>query len=224
MKQNGRPDAVLFDLDGTLVATKSLYIEAYRTAIEPFVRRGITGEDILALKPTSELALIRAVVDASEVDACVQGFYRAYRDLHPSMFEGVYPGIPELLAAVRRARLPVGIVTGKSRRCWEVTSAAAALGPFDVLVFDDDVRAPKPDPHGIELALERLGVSAGRAVYVGDTMTDLRAATAAGLRAITVLWARAEEDREELARQAREGGATAVVERPAELERLLHLT
>jgi pyrophosphatase PpaX len=224
MISNGAPDAVLFDLDGTLIATRSLYLEAYRTAVEPFVRKDLSRQDILDLKPTSELAFIRAIVAADDVDACLEGFYRAYRDLHDGMFEGIYPGIPELLAWLRRLGIPLGIVTGKSRRSWEVTSALVSLGPFETLVFDDDVRAPKPDPHGLELALGTLGVPAHRAVYVGDTLSDLRAARAAGLRGITVLWARTGPDRAALARQARAEGALAVVEAPGELQRALGLT
>lgn len=223
MARFGGVDAVLFDLDGTLVSTKSLYLEAYRSAVEPYVREGLTDEDILALKPTSELAFIRQVVAESDFEACMERFYRAYHDLHDGMFEGVYPGVLELLEALRSEGLPVGIVTGKSRRSWEVTSAVAALGPFDVLVFDDDVRAPKPDPHGLELALDHLGVPPQRAVYVGDTMTDVRAARAAGLRPITVLWARAETDRAGLAGDAMEAGALAVIERPGQLREVLGL-
>jgi pyrophosphatase PpaX len=219
----GRPDAVLFDLDGTLIATKALYIEAYRTAIEPYVRDELTERDILALKPTSELAFIRAVVAESDFDACLEDFYCAYRELHAGRFQGVYPGIRELLDGLRAAAVPLGIVTGKSRRSWAVTSEIISLGPFDVLVFDDDVRAPKPDPHGLELATSLLGVAPGRTIYVGDTMSDLRAARAAGLWPVTTLWARSDEDREELAAGAREEGALAIVERPADLRGVLGL-
>lgn len=220
---NLAPEAVLFDLDGTLIATKSLYLEAYRTAVEPYVRSELTREDIQALRPTSELAFIRAVVAESEVDACLEAFYGAYETLHAGMFEGVYPGITELLDSLRAAGMPLGIVTGKSRRSWDVTSEIISLGPFDVLVFDDDVPAPKPDPRGLELALGLLDVEPDRAVYVGDTMSDLRAAKAAGLQPVTVLWARSEDDRRGLADQAREEGALAVVARPAELRRVLGL-
>jgi pyrophosphatase PpaX len=218
-----RPDAVLFDLDGTLIATKALYLEAYRTAVEPYLRRGLTDRDILALRPTSEMAFIRAVVAESDFDTCLEDFYRAYRELHPGRFEGVYPGIPEILDGLREAGVPLGIVTGKSRRSWAVTSEIISLGPFDVLIFDDDVRAPKPDPHGLELALELLEVGAERALYVGDTMSDLRAARAAGLQPVTTLWARSKGDRRELSDQAWQEGALAVVERPSDLRPLLGL-
>lgn len=214
---------MLFDLDGTLIATKALYLEAYRLAVEPYVRRELTHGDIMALRPTSEMAFIRAVVAESDFETCLEDFYRAYQELHPGRFEGIYPGIPEILDGLRSAGVPLGIVTGKSRRSWAVTSEIITLGPFDVLVFDDDVRAPKPDPHGLQLAIELLDVASERVVYVGDTMSDLRAARAAGLQPVTTLWARAEGDRRELADQAREEGALAVVERPSDLREVLGL-
>ncbi len=221
MRASVAPRAVLFDLDGTLIATKALYLEAYRTAVEPYVRAGMTHDDILALRPTSELAFIRAVVAEADFDACLEDFYRAYSDLHGGMFEGVYPGIPEVLDTLRYADIPTGIVTGKSRRSWDVTSAIISLGPFDALVFDDDVRAPKPDPHGLEIAMELLDVPPDGSVYVGDTLSDVRAATSAGLHPITVLWARPEAERAKFAREALAGGAIAAVETPAALRRLL---
>ncbi|MFW5947629.1 MAG: HAD family hydrolase [Gemmatimonadota bacterium] len=214
--------AVLFDLDGTLIDTKSLYLEAYRRAVEPYVRAELTREDIMALRPTSEMAFIRAVVAEADVGACVQDFYRAYQELHADRFHGVYPGVTDVLDAIRARGLRLGLVTGKSRRSWEITRAAVELGPFDSLVFDDDVRAPKPDPHGLELALGRLGVKPGAAVYVGDTRSDMEAALAAGLRPMAALWARDPEDRAHHAARVREVGAV-LLHRPRELLRALAL-
>lgn len=204
--------AILFDLDGTLINTKSLYLEAYRQAVEPFVRADLTREAIMALRPTSEIAFIRAIVAEEDFDACLEAFYGAYRALHAERFQGVYPGIPEVLNRIRDRGLPVGLVTGKSRRSWEITrELVRELGRFDTLVFDDDVRAPKPDPHGLQLALEVLGVGPGDAVYVGDTRSDMEAARAAGLRAMAALWAR-EDDRERHARRVEEVGAVVLHE------------
>jgi pyrophosphatase PpaX len=216
-RHRARTRAVLFDLDGTLIDTKALYLEAYRVAVEPYVREDVTHEDIMALRPTSELAFIRAIVAEADLEACLEDFYAAYRSLHDRRFQGVFPGIPAVLAAIRERRMPLGLVTGKSRRSWEITrDAAVELGPFDTLVFDDDVRAPKPDPHGLELALRGLGVEPSAAVYVGDTRSDMEAARAAGLRPMAALWARDPADRAEHIRRVREEGAT-VLHRPAEL-------
>lgn len=216
-------DAVLFDLDGTLINTKSLYIEAYRRAVEPYVRKDLSHDDILALRPTSEIAFLRAVVGESDFEACLADFYRAYEALHTDRFHGVYEGVDEMLAAIRDVGILLGLVTGKSRRSWEITRGVAeCLEPFDALVFDDDVRAPKPDPHGLELAVDALGVTPANAVYVGDTLTDMEAARAAGLRPIAALWAFDDDRRALHLERIRPLGAIHV-ERPEDLLEALQL-
>lgn len=216
-------DAVLFDLDGTLIDTKSLYIEAYRQAVEPYIREELTRDDIKALRPTSELAFLRAIVHDDHYEACLADFYTVYESLHDHRFPGVYRGVPEMLDGLREAGIPLGLVTGKSRRSWEITRAVVELAaPFDALVFDDDVRAPKPDPHGLELAVESMGVAPERALYVGDTMTDMEAARAAGLRPIAALWAFDAERRTLHLERIRDVDATPI-DRPEELLELLGL-
>jgi pyrophosphatase PpaX len=216
-------DAVIFDLDGTLIDSRSLYMEAYRLAVHPFIRDDLTDADIKALKPTSEMAFLKAVVGEQDFDACLEVFYQVYRDLHVDGVPGVYAGVEVTLEAIRDAGLPLGLVSGKSRRSWEITrEAATSLGSFDTLVFDDDVRAPKPDPHGLEIALDQLGVDPGRAVYVGDTLSDMEAARAAGLRPIAALWAVDGQRRDRHLARVRHVHATPI-ERPAALLGLLGL-
>ena len=216
------PAAVLFDLDGTLIDTKSLYLEAYRDALRPHVGRGLSHEDIMALRPTSEIDFLRRVVGERELEACRRTFHESYKALHDRLFGGVYPGVRPVLDLLRDASVPIGVVTGKSRRSWEITRAACALGGFDVLVFDDDVRAPKPDPHGLEMALAHLDVQPGGAFYVGDSTGDMRAARAAGVQPVAALWARAPERRERFLAAVREQ-QPLVVERPEDLPRQLGL-
>jgi phosphoglycolate phosphatase-like HAD superfamily hydrolase len=86
-------------------------------------------------------------------------------------------------------------VTGKSRRSWELTSAHTHLGPFATLVFDDDVSEPKPDPEGLRLALDHLGAVPGQTYYLGDSISDIEAAQAAGIEPAGALWAKKDADR-----------------------------
>lgn len=210
-EEKGRGTVVLFDLDGTLIHTKRLYVECYRQAVLPYVGRELTDEEILALRPRSETRFLRDVVGEARLEACMEDFYRAYEALHDTHFRGIYPGVPELLAALRRAGVPLGIVTGKSRRAWEITAARMALGSFDVLVFDDDVAEPKPDPRGLRLALERLGADPAGALYLGDSVSDVEAAAAAGVRPAAALWAKKAEEREAFVARVADWGALLFV-------------
>ncbi len=216
-------DAVLFDLDGTLIDSKALYIAAYQEAVEPYVRDDMTEADILALRPTSEIAFMRAIVAEEDFETALDGFYRSYRELHAERFDGVFAGVHDMLQRIRAAGMPLGLVTGKSRRSWEITRVALdALEPFDVLVFDDDVRAPKPDPHGLDIAVKALGVEPRRTAYVGDTLSDMEAARSAGLRPVAALWAFDDERRARHLERIRPVGATPIG-RPTELLELLPL-
>lgn len=218
MTSKERPATVLFDLDGTLIDTKRLYLECYRRAVEPRLARRPTDEELMALRPRSELRFLGALVPPTELEACLADFWKHYDALHPTHFGGVYDGVPELLTALRSAGHALGIVTGKSRRSWEITGPIAALGPFDVLVLDDDVAAAKPDPHGIRVALDRLDTPPARAVYVGDTVSDVLAARAAGVLPIAATWGRS--DPQGFAERAAAEGAR-IVHHPNEVPPLL---
>ncbi len=188
--------AVLFDLDGTLVSTKRLYLEAYRRALAVHRQRMPTVEEIIALRPRAELRFLRELVVPELYDACLRDFRRFYDELHESFFGGIYPGVPEMLRALRDADVHVGLVTGKSRGSWQAMVKRVELGPFDVTVFDDDVTQPKPDPEGLRLAVDALGVPGGAAAYVGDATSDVEAAAAAGLLPVAALWPKKPEELE----------------------------
>ena len=59
---------------------------------------------------------------------------------------------------------------------------------FEVIITPEDVRNAKPDPEPVLLALERLGVPAAEALFVGDSPHDIAAGRAAGTRTAGVLW------------------------------------
>lgn len=209
---------ILFDLDGTLINTKRLYMEAYRTAVLPYIGRELTVDEILALRPRCELRFLRDVVGEEHLAPCLADFNRAYVELHPQHFRGVYPGVPELLADLRARALPLGIVTGKSRSSWKVTIGHTPLGEFDALVFADDVAEPKPDPEGLLLALDQLSAKPDEAVYLGDSVSDMEAAVAAGVRPAAAVWAKKPEDRARFVERVTEIGAV-VYDTPAAFAR-----
>ncbi len=212
---------VLFDLDGTLIDTWDLYVEAYIRSLEPFVGHRLTLEGLVRLRPNSELRLLRRATPGTDVRATHDEFLRQYRSLHRTHFGGVYPGVLDLLGALRAKGLRIGIVTGKSRGAWEITAAEANLGPFDVVVNDEDVAEAKPDPAGLVLALDQLEIGAGQAIYVGDSVTDAKAARAAAVRFAAALWPKAQAELPEFLGQVRVVGAWAELSEPGSLIAIL---
>jgi HAD superfamily hydrolase (TIGR01509 family) len=212
--------AVLWDVDGTLVSTKDLYLESYRRALEPYLGRRVTDEDMLAIRPHSELHVLRTH-SGDAFDACFASFRSHYAELHPTLFGGVYDGVAEVLAELRARGLPNGIVTGKSRSSWDTTLARIELGRFDVVIADDDVSHPKPSPEGILAALDQLKVDPRHAIYVGDSPVDIEAGQAAGTRAAAAMWSKDDEWRERFIRRTRDYPKFEMLEHPSELLRLI---
>lgn len=208
---------VLFDVDGTLVDTWELYIEAYLRTFEPHLGRRITFQELRALRPRSERDVLSRTVPEIPLDRVHRQFLDHYGALHPERFGGVYPGARELLEALRGRGIPVGIVTGKSRGAWRITGDAAELGSFEAVVCDDDVVEPKPSAEGLRTALEHLGAEAGDAIYVGDSVSDAKAARTAGVAFAAALWAKGREELEAFRAAVREEGAWAELHRPPEL-------
>ncbi|HSM37678.1 MAG TPA: HAD family hydrolase [Longimicrobiales bacterium] len=213
---------MLFDLDGTLFESRRLYGEAYRRAVLPILERPLTREDLHRISPRSESAFFQAVVPEARRAEAMAAFRREYSALHETGFDGLFDGVEDLLRAVAEAGLRRGVVSGKSRMSWQVTAAHLALvDAFDVVVLDDDVLAPKPDPEGLRLALRELGLEAAEAAYVGDTASDMAAAAAAGIWPILAAWAAGDGPREKRARSAAEHVGADIARSPAAVMNLL---
>lgn len=174
-------EAVLLDLDGTLVDSTAAITRSWATwALEHGVTRAAfdqvhshgrpSGAIVTDLLPPDRLEAATSRIEQLEVEDVV----------------GVValPGGPELLASLPAERW--AIVTSCSRRLATVRMGATGISA-PLIVTADDVRRGKPDPEPYLLAAERLGVDPTRCVVVEDAPAGLSAARAAGMRTIAVL-------------------------------------
>ncbi|MFE9693767.1 HAD family hydrolase [Micromonospora sp. NPDC005806] len=181
------PDAIVFDMDGTLIESHTVVPAAYRAAVVDGGGPVRSDDEIIAgypLGPPSALLthLLRRPASAADLAS-----YHA----HLAALAGqvtAYPGVGDMVAEVA-ARMPVGLFTGASHRAAEILlDRAGLLGHFRVVLGGDEVARPKPAPDGVELACRLLGVVPGRAAYVGDSPLDLRAARSSGAVAVAAGW------------------------------------
>lgn len=214
------PDVVLFDLDGTLVDSYRLYLESYRRAVEPVIGRRPPIEEIAARAASAERHFLLEWIGEERVEECHEALCRHYTELHGALGEGPYDGVREMLAGLGSAGLLLGIVTGKGRRLWEVTEPTLPSDLFTVVVTEDDVERPKPDPEGLVAAARAIAVPPERIAYVGDSVADLKAGRAAGMRVGAALWAKTETaDREGFLAAASRLAPDWLFERPADVTR-----
>ncbi len=210
--------AVIFDVDGTLVDTNQAHIEAWE---EAFAAHGLQvprerirpevgkGGDQLVPSIAGEAAERRE--GAAIRDAHDRSFLRSAREQHFRVF----PGVPELFAALRGRGLLTALSTSSKKKFLEATenSAGSDLASLaDVVVTADEVAASKPAPDLVEVTLGKLGVDAGRCVFVGDTVHDGEAARRAGVAFVGVLCGGTSAEA-----NLRAAGARSVWRDPAEL-------
>jgi pyrophosphatase PpaX len=178
---------VLFDLDGTLIDSGAMILASFRHATRTVLERDIADEVLLAHVGGSSLRDQMHTIDPERVDELVH----CYREHNEALHDGLccFPGILDVLDALRAEGRRLGIVTAKRRVTVDLAFARVPLGPyFDAIVTSEQTERHKPHPEPIRLALERLGAEPGDAAYVGDSPFDMRAARAAGVRAIGVGW------------------------------------
>jgi len=188
-------EAVLFDLDGTLLDSIELIVASFEhTMVAADLPRRSRAE-ILA---TLGRPLLDVFPEWSGEPARTEeliGTYRAWNLAHHDDLARPYEGIPAAVEALAIAGLRLGVVTSKlsgaARRGLEVCGIS---GHMEVLVACDHVEQHKPHPAPVLAGAEQLGVPAERCVYVGDAPVDVLAGRAAGARTAAAVWG-VEDDR-----------------------------
>lgn len=176
--------AVVFDQDGTLINTFIPALHAYSVACG----REIT---LAELEPVAHLGAARNLVSALLGHEASDAEDVIFHDALAVAVAAIdpYPGIVDLLTALRAAGIGTAVATNS-----DASSAGVVLGAhgldslFDTVVTVDLVSGPKPNPESILLAAERLGVPPVEIVFVGDSPADMVAARAAGTLAVAAGW------------------------------------
>ena len=149
------------------------------------VVRGLVGDGVTRLLKRILAIEKQADPDPKEFERAMALFRRAYRG-HLCVESRLYPGAVELLTALQ-GRCRVACVTNKSSMFTDPLLLELGIARyFDLTVSGDTVPALKPDPRPLSYTADKLGVTPGRCVMVGDSRNDILAAQAAGYRALAL--------------------------------------
>lgn len=178
--------AVLFDLDGTLIDHFATLYRCYEFALSRLglpvpapevVRRSVGG---------SMEVTMRKFVGPEQFPAAAQ-LWREFLREHFLDDVRLMPGARELVTALHRRGLKLGVLTNKIGENSRGICAHLGLAPLlDLVLGADDTPYRKPQREFVAAALERLRASAGETLLVGDSPYDLDAARAGGIRAAFV--------------------------------------
>ena len=186
-------DAVIFDLDGTLLDTLEDLADSMNAALarQGFAPRASSDYRLLVGEGMRVLCE-RVLPEDERNEATIEGLMEAMRSeygrgwAHKSR---PYKGIPELLDALTSRGLPLAVLSNKPHDfTQEMVKAFLGRWSFTRVCGLRPGFPRKPDPIGALQIARALGVEPGRVVFVGDTNVDMCTAVNAGMLPVGVLW------------------------------------
>lgn len=184
-----RPIALLFDLDGTLVDSVELILASARHAFEGYRGRRPTDADWIAgIGKPLRVQLEELAERPEDVEPLFHRYRQFFRANHDAMTRP-FPGAVEVVASLRAAGHPVGVVTAKwVEPAWRSLRHAGLAPHVEAVVGADSLAEHKPDPAPVRLALSQLGRAPEEALLLGDSPHDVAAGNAAGVATAAALW------------------------------------
>ena len=185
------PEALIFDLDGTILDTlgdlsNSVNFALARNNLPPrsveevrsFVGNGI------------RLLIERSVPEGTEaeiVDKCFEDFKKHYKE-NSAVLTKAYSGIYELLCTLRDKGIKTAVVSNKADFAVQTLVEKYFRGLFDYSVGEKDGVRRKPYPDSVNCAVEYLGVNRKKCIYIGDSDVDIETARNSDMKCICVTW------------------------------------
>jgi pyrophosphatase PpaX len=179
---------VIFDMDGTLTQTNELIFASFNHVASKYLGRTFTPPEIIAMFGPPETGAVKALFGEDRIARAMDELIEFYRDRHAELAR-LHTGMDEILSFLKGRGVHLALFTGKGRRTTGITLDAFGLnGVFSPVVTGDDVVHHKPHPEGIRKVLDHHGLRPEQVLMVGDSMADVRASKAAGVRMAAVLW------------------------------------
>jgi phosphoglycolate phosphatase len=182
---DGKPAAVVFDLDGTLADSApdihySLNAVLNRHGLNSIELSSVTlmiggGPGLLVRRALDELG---AAAEAGEIAELTAEFESAYLE-HGNALTKLFPGALECLAELEGHGIPIGLCSNKPEHICDQLLADFVIRKFFVAIQGSGTGLPKkPHPDALLEILDRLGAKPAQALYVGDSSTDVETARA----------------------------------------------
>jgi len=183
-------EAIIFDLDGTLIDSKEAYysilartcrsmnlaVPAYSTILE-VINFGRPLVDVVFPNIEEQKKL------EPEFRLRIRAFWQEEFTNKASLFNGCR----ETLMALKKNKYHLGIATSSTRHSLEPLINQGLMGMFDAVITREDVKNVKPHSEPVIQCAARMAIDVLRTIYVGDTVIDIQTGKAAGSQTVAVL-------------------------------------
>jgi phosphoglycolate phosphatase len=192
---NGRNiEAVIFDIDGTLVDSFPVYCSVFNRGIKKYNLQSVASEALIHSMKRGEtlLDIFRRLfppnTDESLIETCRKEILELFMRAEVEEVK-LFPGIIELFGNLKDRGIKIGVATGRTtppEREWERFRRYGLDGLIGSIVTSREVEKKKPAPDAIIECAKRLNVSITNCLVVGDTEADVLASKSAGAIAVAV--------------------------------------
>lgn len=183
-------DLILLDLDGTIADTDEMLVQTFYEMYDLY-RGGkrSSREKIAYFSGPPIRGTLKQEFPDQDNDFMFNEFVRISWDYYPKVVKP-FPHALEVFTKIRGTGVKLGLVTGKHRLqtilCLDVIGFTPII---DFVVACDDIKNPKPNPEGINTAVEHFGIKDKKKVlYIGDNLADYQAARNAKVDVAMVKW------------------------------------
>jgi AHBA synthesis associated protein len=199
---------IVADLDGTLIDSSPVMVEAFRIA---YARVGATGTPPIAEFLDQLGAPFPDILATLGLPQAMAPLFRAASSDRLAQIR-LYPQAVDACVRAKREGMALALLTGKDRtRTLQILARFKLDGLFDLIGAGDDPGPGKPSPVPVLQLCNRLGLSPAQTVVVGDSVFDITAGRSAGAATIGCLWGLGRED------DLRAAGPSGVVAAPNDL-------
>jgi phosphoglycolate phosphatase len=207
-------EAVIFDLDGTLLDTLVDLKNAVNAALAQFHMPERTLEEIRTFVGNGVRNLMIQSVPEGKNNPDFEealSFFTQYYKAHCKENTGPYPGVLQMMKALSDKGIPMGVVSNKLDPAVKELCQEYFGSYIQVAIGELPGMERKPAPGMVNMALDMLGAKKEQAIYVGDSEVDIQTAGNAGLDCVCVTWGFRDEE------FLRECGGAVFIHKPEEL-------
>ena len=207
-------EAVVFDLDGTLLDTLEDLTDAVNMALEKYGLPQRSMEEVRRFVGNGLRNLMTQAVEDGEKNPRFEEIFTFFREYYKNNCNhktSPYDGVLELLKELKARGIQMAIVSNKIDAGVKELNEKFFAEYIDVAIGEREGIKRKPAPDSVNEVLHILGVEKGHILYVGDSDVDIQTADNADVRCVCVSWGFRDE------KFLMEHGAGAVIQRPLEL-------
>ncbi len=189
-------DAVLFDLDGTLLDSIGIYYEMVDIVFEKLKLPPVPKERFVEAAKDGDFEWDYVLPDdiKEKKEEIIKAATDLIYEIYPEMFAKklkIVPGTDSILKGLSADGMKIGIVTSTPEEGMsfkrQILQKTGIDKLIEVIITADDVAHKKPDGEPLIMCSHKIGIAPEKCVYVGDSRIDIKAGKAAGMKTIGVL-------------------------------------